>query len=167
MSEENEGSNVERLKALHGGNRLVVTKVEKEVLTIIREGLEKDAGEIVDLNIRLNSLKITLWDKLLYFKELDSKLLESCSNSDIARGIKETTLWETRIHEALSQIEEFIKGRYSCPKVPAVAGASSVSGTEDIVYLRRQGLAHEIKFSTHLDIKMEFFRHWIGSVHLW
>ena len=120
------------LKALRGGNLSVVTKVEKEVLTIIRKGLGKDTGEIVDVNIHLNSLKITLRDKLLYLKELDSKLLESCCNSDIAKEIEETTSWETRIHEALSQIEEFTRGRYSRPKVPVVAGASNVSGTEYI-----------------------------------
>ena len=92
-AEENESSNVERLKALHGANHSVVKKVEKEVLTIIREGLEKDAGDIVDLNIHLNSLKITLRGKLLYLKELDSKLLESCSNVEIAKEIEEATSW--------------------------------------------------------------------------
>ena len=58
--EESEVSSEDRLKALRGGNRASVTKVEKEVLMIIQDGLEKDPAEIGEVNIRLNSKGSTL-----------------------------------------------------------------------------------------------------------
>ena len=75
------------------------------------------SADSVDLNIQLNFIKITVWDKLLYMKELDSKLLECCSNVDITKEIKETTLWQPRVYEALNQIAEFTKRRYARKKV--------------------------------------------------
>ena len=167
MSEENESSNMERLKALRGGNRSAVTKVEKEALTIICEGLDKDTGEIVDLNIHLNSLKITLRDKLLHLKELDSKLLENFSNSDIAREIEEKTSWETRIHEVLSRIEEFTKGRYHAQRYQQSQVQNNVSGTDDIGVSSRTRVGTRDQVFQSPDFKMEFLRRLIVLVHLW
>ena len=131
--EESEVSSEDRLKALRGGNRASVTKVEKEVLMIIQEGLKKDPAEIGEVNIRLNSKGSTLRKKLSYLKELDQKILKSCPNAEVAKEIEEATSWEERIHESLSRIEEFKKGRYPRQTVPAVvAGPSYAGGAADI-----------------------------------
>ena len=131
--EESEVSSEDRLKALRGGNRASVTKVKKEVLIIIQEGLEKDPAEIGEVNIRLNSKGSTLRKKLSYLKELDQKILKSCPNAEVAKEIEEATSWEERIRESLSRIEEFKKGRYPRQTVPAVvAGPSYAGGAADI-----------------------------------
>ena len=150
--EENGNSPWERLKALRGGNRSVVTKLEKEAASVIVDGRDKtDSTHIADINARLNSIKATLREKLRYLKELDAKLLENCAVEGIEKEIEEATSWEARVYEVLSRIEEFAKGNYSRPRpsqpsVPATTVSDSVDddvnsaassparvGTQDLV----------------------------------
>ena len=63
--EENGNSPWERLKALRGGNRSVVMKLEKEAASVIVDGRDKtDSTDIADINAHLNSIKATLREKL-------------------------------------------------------------------------------------------------------
>ena len=65
MPNESEDNNLQRQKALHGGNRTVVTKLVKEVQTIA-PGTGSTA--------RLISIEKSLEDKLKYLTVLDEKI---------------------------------------------------------------------------------------------
>ena len=66
-----EADQVARVKALRGGNRSVVTKLEKEALDLIQG---RDEGEKGDRINRLGSIKVTLREKRKLLKELDGKV---------------------------------------------------------------------------------------------
>lgn len=112
MSNDEE-ADLQRQKALRGGNRSVVTKVEREVYVITRESVNDTP--IANLNARLNSVKQILEEKLRYLKLLYEKILSSCPTPEIEKEVEETSDWETRVIETLNRIKEFYKGNYSPP----------------------------------------------------
>eukprot|EP00795_Rhopilema_esculentum_P007541 gene7541-13324_t len=123
-SEEDEDPcRLERWKALRRGNRSVVTKFYREAFAII-DGAQSSQEKIV----RLNSIKVSLNEKLLYLRELDSKVLDSCNVEEIENEVEDSSEWEAKIHEAVSRIEDFQRENRSSFTLPTtqnvIAGRS-------------------------------------------
>jgi len=89
-----EADQVARVKALRGGNRSVVTKLEKEALDLIQGRDEREKGDRIN---RLGSIKVTLREKRKLLKELDGKVSEHCAIEELAKESEETADWEMRI----------------------------------------------------------------------
>ena len=106
MPNENEDNDLQRQKALRGGNRTVVTKLVKEV-----QAITPGTGSIA----LLSSIEKNLEDKLKCLKVLDEKILSFCLTDEIEKEITEASDWEIKINETLANIREFHKGNYSSP----------------------------------------------------
>lgn len=108
MSQEED---LQRQKALRGGNRSVVTKLVKEVGAITQNSNSSTADD----NARLNSIEKSLEDKLKLLKLIDEKIISSCPMAELEKEIEETADWEVKINESLAKIKEFYKGAYNSP----------------------------------------------------
>ena len=116
-----EADQVARVKALRGGNRSVVTKLEKEALDLIQGRDEREKGDRIN---RLGSIKVTLREKRKLLKELDGKVSEHCAIEELAKESEETADWEMRIYEVLCKIDVFQKGNSNMEDVGTGASAS-------------------------------------------
>jgi len=116
-----EADQVARVKALRGGNRSVITKLEKEALDLIQGRDEREKGDRIN---RLGSIKVTLREKRKLLKELDGKVSEHCAIEELAKESEETADWEMRIYEVLCKIDDFQKGDSNMEDVGTRASAS-------------------------------------------
>ena len=116
-----EADQVARVKALRGGNRAVVTKLEKEVLDLIQGRDKREKGDRIN---RLGSIKVTLREKRKLLKELDGKIIEHCAIDELAMESEETADWEMRVYEVLCKIDDFQKGNGDMEDVGTGASAS-------------------------------------------
>eukprot|EP00795_Rhopilema_esculentum_P003257 gene3257-1583_t len=111
--EDEDRSRLERWKALRRGNRSVVTKFYREAFAII-DSAQSSQEKIA----RLNSIKVSLNEKLLYLRDLDSKVLDSCNVEEIENEVEDSSEWEAKIHEAVSRIEDFQRENRSSFSLP-------------------------------------------------
>ena len=98
-----------RLKAIRGGNRATVTKLEREVYSII-EGMD-GSRNTNELNTRLSSIAITLKDKQIRIDNLDQRILDSCDLEEIEKEVEEATDVNRGINTTLMKIEQVLNGK--------------------------------------------------------
>ena len=89
-----EAGQVTWVSALHGSNRSMIAKLEKEAPNLIQGCDEQEKGDRIN---RLGSIKMTLREKRKLLKELDGKVIEHCAIKELAKESEETADWEMRI----------------------------------------------------------------------
>ena len=110
-SSANGAGNVEgirRLKAVRGGNRAIVTKIQREACSIISDG--RDISTDNELSTRLISIEDTLKEKRSLMESLDQKILDICDIAEIEKEVEETTEITRGINVTLRKIEGAVKG---------------------------------------------------------
>ena len=100
--------NLERIKASRGGNRAVVTRLEREVNVLIRD-YRPDSGT----EVKLRSIATTIKEKHKHLKQLDEQIFNKSETQDIERKIIESSGWDTRIYETLEKINEVLREKAS------------------------------------------------------
>ena len=106
---EKDEDTVERLKRVRGGNRAVVTKLEREANEIIRKH-----GNALnsDLVAKIESWAATLRKKQKLISKLDEEILMKCEMSEIENEIEESSEISTKIDEILTKMDTCRNGNY-------------------------------------------------------
>ena len=99
---------IRRLKAVRGGNRAIVTKIQREACSIISDG--SDISTDNELVTRLNSIADTLKEKRSLIEGLDQKVLDICDIAEIEKEVEETTEITRGINITLRKIERALRG---------------------------------------------------------
>ncbi len=102
-----------RLIATRGGNRTVVTRLEKQANEIIVD--LQDAESNADNLMKLESIATTLKEKKAYLAELNKEIIDNCPIEEIEKEIVESAEWDSRINEILEKIKCLKKGSISQP----------------------------------------------------
>ena len=106
---EKDEDTVERLKRVRGGNRAVVTKLEREANKIIR----KHGNALnTDLVAKIESWAATLRKKQKLISKLDEEILMKCEMSEIENEIEESSEISAKIDEILTKMDTCRNGNY-------------------------------------------------------
>lgn len=100
---------VERLKRVRGGNRAVVTKLEREANEIIRRHGNALNTELI---AKMESWAATLKKKQELISNLDEQILMKCDMADIENEIEETSEISAKIDEILTKMDACRNGNY-------------------------------------------------------
>ena len=106
---EKDEMTVERLKRVRGGNRAVVTKLEREINEIVRR---HGNALNTDLIAKMDSWTTTLRKKQNLLSNWDEQILMNCGMSDIESEIEESTEISAKIDELLTKMDACRNGRY-------------------------------------------------------
>eukprot|EP00794_Sanderia_malayensis_P005885 gene5885-6574_t len=110
-SENNEGTSnenlpIERLMKIRGGNRAVVTKIEREANEVIRIRNPMN----FEMTAKIEAMVKSLQAKQKLLMALDSEILDKCDIDDVDKEIEETTDTNLKIEEIISKLEQHKKG---------------------------------------------------------
>ena len=101
-STREKNDSVDRLKRVRGGNRAVITKLEKEANEIIRR---HGNALNTDLVAKFESWAAILRKKQKLISKLDEEILMKCEMSEIENEIEESSEISTKIEEILTKME--------------------------------------------------------------
>ena len=117
-----------RLRAIRGGNRSVVSKLQAEVAVFI----ESRSSSYAEPNVlsRLESISDSLTTKKEYLRQLHEQIVGLCAIEELEKEIEESSDWETRINETLGKIRNVKQGRYRA--APTRTTTSSQASTAPV-----------------------------------
>ncbi len=98
----------ERLKRIRGGNRAVITKLEKEADAIIRGVKENEINITKDVSKKIGNIMRQLKEKQSYIQQLNERILGICAIEEIDKEIVDSAEEKYRSEEILDELQVLI-----------------------------------------------------------
>ncbi len=110
----NHDDSLRRLRAIRGGNRGTITKLERDAVNLMRNyGTEESSLTGDEIVLKITTISNALEEKLSCLKKLDEEILNKCPLEDIETEVEDSTGITTRVNETILKIKQFTK------KIPA------------------------------------------------
>ena len=102
---------LDRIRPSRGGNRAVVTRLEREANSLIHEYTVGPIG--TEVTSRLKAIAKTIKEKHRYLKQVDEQIYDRSATQKLEKEIIDSSEWDTKIYELSEKISDFLREKVS------------------------------------------------------